>query len=142
MAIASRVTGAVAKGSTFAAALAAQGLPPARPIKLRRLDAVQQKSVPAAVMTFLTMPAGTTRALPGTDGTSGAAVCRQGSPPAIRRPAARSWKRPVSSWRRVPRDELAGAFARAVGREVGVKLNPAAIAATRARILGDAGQAK
>lgn len=136
-ALADGVVADVAKGTSFAAALAKRGLAPPREIKGRRVDTIQQPKLPPAIQVFLSMPAGTTRALPATDGT--VLLIRvdrivpgdlAGAPPlleATRQQLAQS----------AP-EEIASAFGRAVEREVGVKRNPAAIAAAKRRILGDA----
>ncbi len=127
----------VAKGTSFAAALAQRGLPPPRPIRGRRIDVIQQQKVPPAIQEFLSMPAATTRALPATDGTVLLIRVDRIVPGdlAAAPPLLEATRQQLAQ---TAPDEIAAAFGRAVEREVGVTRNPTAIAATKRRILGEA----
>ncbi|QXQ05415.1 SurA N-terminal domain-containing protein [Sphingosinicellaceae bacterium] len=134
--IADDIVAQVAKGTSFVAAASAHGIT-AQPIKGRRIDAIQQQKIPPAISVFLTMPAGATRALPATDGTVLLLHVDRVEPGNVASapPLLEATRQQLAQG--AP-DELAAAFGRSVEREVGVKFNPAAIAATRRRLLGDA----
>ena len=130
------VIAAVAKGTPFAAALAAQHLPPARPLQGRRIDvAQQQQRVPPPVQLFLTLPAGDTQAIPaGAAGfwvvhVDGIAAGNAAQLPAM---AAAT----QAEFNKTAPDELAAVFARAVEKQVGSSRNAAAIDGVTRRILG------
>ena len=134
--IADEIVAQVAKGTSFVAAATAHGITP-QPIKGRRIDAIQQQKIPPAISVFLTMPAGTTRALPATDGTVLLLHVDSVTPGNVASapPLLEATRQQLAQG--AP-DELAAAFGRSVEREIGVKFNPGAIAATRRRLLGDA----
>ncbi len=58
----------VAKGGDFAAAVARAGLKPPQPARARRLDLSQNPNAPPILQAFVTIPAGTVRALPSPEG--------------------------------------------------------------------------
>ena len=136
--IADDIVAAVGKGTGFVAAAAAHGIT-AQPIKGRRIDAIQQQKVPPAISVFLTMPAGTTRALPATDGTVLLLHVDRVTPGNVASapPLLEATRQQLAQG--AP-EELAAAFGRSIEREIGVKFNPVAIAAARKRLLGDAPQ--
>ncbi len=139
-AIADAVIAEVAKGGNFAAALVKRALPPAQPIKGRRLDASQAKQVPPPVALFLTMPAGATRSLAATDG-SVVLIHVDRIIPGDLASAPPLLEASRQQLAQLAPDELTTAFGRAVEREVGVKINRAAVAAATRRIVGEAAPA-
>ena len=140
-ATADAVIAEVAKGKSFAAALAAHGLAAPQPIKGRRVDLAQSAKVPPPVALFLSLPAGATRALAATDGTQVLVHVDRivpgdtaSAPPLIE--ATRAQLAQLAP------DELAQAFGKAVEREVGVKIDRAAVNAAKARIAGEGAPGK
>ena len=131
------VVAAVNKGTPLDAALAAQQLPPAKPLAGRRIDVARQQQVPPPVQLFLTLPAGATRSLAAPQGQGfyvvHVATVTPGDPAQLP-PLAASAR---SEFAQSAPDEVAAAFAKAVERQVGVSRNPAAISAVTQRILGN-----
>ena len=140
-AIANQVIADVAKGTPFATALAKRNLPAPKPVKGRRIDVIQQQKIPPPIAVFLTMAANSTRALPATDGSIVMLHVDRIVPGdiAAAAPIVNATRQQLAQ--SAP-DELAAAFGQAVEREVGVKRNPAAIAAAKARIIGEAAPAR
>ena len=134
--IADAVIADVAKGTKFAAALAKRGLPAPQPVKGRRIDAGNQQQVPPLVAAFLTMAPGATRALPGAGGSLALLHVDRIVPGDIAQapPLVAATRQQLAQ---LAPDELASAFGRAVERQVGIKINPGAVAATKQRLLGD-----
>ena len=134
------IVAAVGKGSSFAAALAAHGAGPARPLAGRRIDVARQPQVPPPVALFLTLPAGGTRALQAPQGQGFWVIHVDTVAPgaATELPALTAGAR--AEFEKTAPDELAAAFARAVERQVGASRSPSAIAAVTKRILGTGAQ--
>jgi len=129
------VIAAVAKGASFETALAAQHLPPPRPLQGRRLDIAQRQQVPPPVQLFLTLPAGATQAVAA--GSAGFWIVHVDSIAAgdsAQLPAMTASAQ--AEFSKQSPDELAAAFARAVELQVGSNRNPAALDGVTRRILG------
>lgn len=131
------VVAAVNKGAPLDAALAAQHLPPAKPLAGRRIDVNRQQQVPPPVQLFLTLPAGATRSLQAAQGAGyyvvHVASVGPGDPALLPQLAASA----RSEFAQSAPDELAAAFAKAVERQVGTSRNPAAISSVTQRLLGN-----
>lgn len=140
-AVADSVIADVAKGTSFAAALAKRGLPAPRPIKGRRIDVAQQQQIPPVIRVFLTMAAGTTRALAAPDGSMLLVHVAKITPGDVAAVPQLLDSTRTELAQSTP-DELTSAFGKALEREIGVTYNTAAIAATKQRLIGDAGAAK
>jgi peptidyl-prolyl cis-trans isomerase D len=133
------VATAVKQGTSFEAALTAQGLAPPQPLAGRRLDVMQQQNVPPIITAFLNTPAGAVQVLPGEQGIvlvhtkeieKGDAAAIPGLIEAGRREIAGQ----------VP-EEFASALAAAAERELGGSRNQDTIKAITRRLSGlDAGQ--
>ena len=136
-AVATAIVADTAKGARFDAALAAHKLPPAKPLSGRRIDLAQQQQIPPPVQAFLVLGAGKTRAIPA--GPAGYWLVHVDSivPGDIAATPQLVDSARAQFVQSAP-DELGAAFAQAVEREVGVKRNPAALAAATARITGAA----
>lgn len=124
--------------STMAAALAKRGLKPPQPVNVRRIDLMRPNAqVPPPIGFLFTLPAGTTRALPG--GIGGAFVVEAvkvtpGNPASTPQIVAGIRQQ----FAQLAGQELADEFAHAAAVDVGVKRDPAAIARVKARLSGAA----
>lgn len=131
------IVAAVNRGTPLDAALAAHQLPPAKPLAGRRIDVSRQQQVPPPVQLFLTLPAGATRSLEALQGVGyyvvHVAVVAPGDPALLPQLTASA----RGEFAQSAPDELAGAFAKAVERQVGTSRNPAAVAAVTQRLLGN-----
>ena len=127
----------VAKGTSFAAALASRKLPPPQPIRGRRVDAGDSARVPAPLAAFLTMQPGGTRAILANDGGYALVHLARIVPGdvATAPPVLAATRQQLAQ---MAPAELTAAFGRAVERQVGIKINAAAFGAAKRRIVGDA----
>lgn len=135
------VVAATAKGTSFAAAVAAQKLPPPRPLGGRRIDLAQQQQVPLPVQAFLVLGAGRSRVVAAPGGQGYVVVHVDKVTPGDLATAPQLVDSARQQFAQSAPDEISSAFARAVERDLGVTRNPAAIAAVIARIVGDPGTA-
>lgn len=131
------IVATVKKGTPFAKAVINAGLPAPQPLNGRRVDVLQQQSVPPLIQAFLATPAGTTRVIGGTEGwalvhvesiTPGNLAQAPGLVDAMRREIAGQ----------LP-NEFAEALAAAAEREVKASRNLASLDAIRRRLSGAGG---
>jgi peptidyl-prolyl cis-trans isomerase D len=132
------IVAAVKKGTKFADAVAAQGLPAPRPIAGRRMDVVPGQPVPPLVQIFLSTPPGTVKVVASGQGwvLINAESVIPGDVKAVPGLLEGS-RREVAS--QLP-EEMATAFANAAVKAVGVNRNAATIAAVRRRLSGQDAQ--
>ena len=131
------VLAAVAKGSSLDAALAAQQLPAAQPIAGRRIDVAQQAQVAPPVQMFLGLPKGVAKSLAAPNGGGYFIMKVDSITPGDLATVPQLLDATRAQFAQLAPEELSGAFARAAEREVGVKRNPAALAAATKRVLGE-----
>ncbi len=131
------VLAAVAKGSTLGAALAASNLPAPQPIAGRRIDVAQQAQVPPPVQMFLGLPKGVAKSLAAPNGAGYFIMKVDSITPGDLATVPQLLDATRAQFAQLAPEELSGAFARAAEREVGVKRNPAALAAVTKRVLGE-----
>ena len=136
--VADAVIADVAKGTSFAAALASRSLPAPQPIKSRRIDLASAAKVPPPLAKFVGMPAGATAAMAAADGTVVLLHVDRVTPGDVASapPLIDASRRQLAQ---LAPDELVAAFGRAVERETKVKINDRAVAAVTARIAGEGG---
>ena len=133
--VAETIVAETGKGRAFASVIAAHNLPPARPLAGRRLDLAQGAQVPPPIKTFLTLGAGSSRALLA--GPQGYWVVHVDSvTPGDIATAPQLVDSAQAQFVQAAPDEIGAAFAHAVERAVGVKRNPAALNAATAKITG------
>lgn len=128
------IVAAVKKGGSFEAAVAAQGLAAPQPLTGRRIDVMQQQSVPPLINAFLNTPAGTVQVIKGGLGwvLVHAQTVEKGDVTAV--PGLlEAGRREIAG--ALP-DEFAGAFAAAAERSVGTTRNEATIKAVSNRLSG------
>ena len=136
-AVAETIVAEVATGRPFASVVAAHQLPPVRPLAGRRVDLNTAAQVPPPVKLFLTLAAGTSRALPA--GPQGYWIVHVDTvTPGDVATAPNLVDSARAQFVRAAPDEIGAAFAQAVARTVGVKRNANALAAATARITGTA----
>jgi len=130
------VIAAVAKGNTLDAALAANKLPAAQPIAGRRIDVAQQAQVAPPIRMFLGLPKGAVKSLAAPNGAGYFVMKVDSITPGDLAAVPQLLDATRAQFAQLAPEELSGAFARAAEREVGVKRNPAALAAVTKRVLG------
>jgi len=135
--VADAVVAETAKGVPFASAVAKRGLQPPQLVRVRRIDVLQRQNVPPAITQFVALGPAKSRILAAPDGTTLILHVDRVTPGdlTVAGPLLEDTRKQLVQ---VAPDEFAGAFGRAVEREIGIKLNTAAIAATKKRIIGDA----
>jgi peptidyl-prolyl cis-trans isomerase D len=135
--VADQVVADVAKGMPFAIAVAAHKLTPARPLAGRRIDLSNQQQVPPPVQAFLLLGAGKSRAIPA--GAQGYWIVHVDTvTPGDIAAAPQLVDSARAQFAQSTGDEIGAAFAQAVEVDLGVRRNPAALAAATARIAGAA----
>lgn len=134
-AVAETIVAETAKGRPFASVVPAHNLPPAQPLAGRRIDLSRAGQVPPPVRVFLTLGAGTSRALPA--GPQGYWIVHVDTvTPGDVATAPQLVDSARAQFTQAAPDEIGAAFAQAVERTVGVKRNTSALAGATARITG------
>lgn len=136
-AVADTIVAEVAKGRPFASVVIAHKLPPVRPLAGRPIDLNRAAGTPPPVRAFLALAAGASRAV--TAGAQGWWIVHVDTvTPGDPATAPQLVDSARAQFQQAAPDELGSAFAQAVTRAVGVRRNPAALAAATARITGTA----
>jgi peptidyl-prolyl cis-trans isomerase D len=133
--IAETIVAETAKGQPFASVVAAHNLPAVHPLAGRRIDISPNTPVSPPVKLFLTLPAGASRTLAA--GPQGYWIVHVDAvTPGDTATAPQLVDGARAQFVKAAPEEIGAAFAQALERAVGVKRNPAALAAATAKIIG------
>lgn len=138
-ALADQIASAAGKGEPVAALLAARGLPAPQTATVRRLDLLRAGGqVPPALIMLFSIPQGAARVVPAPNGAGFLVVRADAVIAGDAATAAPLVSQQQAQFTRTASEEFAELFARAVQADMGVTRNPAAIAALRRRLSGEA----